>query len=79
MKIYTYSEVRGKLASLLEESKTEEVVIRRRKGDVYAIVPKSAQAPAALLSMFLASGKAVPERRFSMQFENRESGAGESQ
>lgn len=42
MKIYTYSEAREKLARILEESKTEEVVIRRRKGDMYAIVPKSA-------------------------------------
>jgi antitoxin Phd len=41
MKIYTYSEAREKLARILEESKTEEVVIRRRKGDMYAIVPKS--------------------------------------
>ena len=40
MKIYTYSEAREKLANILEESKTEEVVIRRRKGDVYAIVPQ---------------------------------------
>ena len=41
MKIYTYSEAREKLASILEESKTEEVVIRRRKGDTYVIVPQS--------------------------------------
>ncbi len=41
MKVYTYSEAREKLASLLEESKTEEVVIKRRKGDMYAIVPQS--------------------------------------
>jgi len=41
MKIYTYSEARQKLARILEESKTEEVIIRRRKGDMYAIVPKS--------------------------------------
>ncbi len=41
MKVYTYSEAREKLASILEESKTEEVVIRRRKGDTYAIVPQS--------------------------------------
>jgi antitoxin Phd len=40
MKVYTYSEAREKLASILEESKTEEVVIRRRKGDMYAIVPR---------------------------------------
>jgi hypothetical protein len=41
MKIYTYSEARAKLATILEESKTEEVFIRRRKGDMFAIVPKS--------------------------------------
>jgi antitoxin Phd len=41
MKIYTYSEAREKLASILEESKTEEVLIRRRNGDVFAIVPQS--------------------------------------
>jgi PHD/YefM family antitoxin component YafN of YafNO toxin-antitoxin module len=41
MKVYTYSEAREKLSSILEESKTEEVVIKRRKGDMYTIVPKS--------------------------------------
>jgi hypothetical protein len=40
MKVYTYSKARENLASVLEESKTEEVVIKRRKGDSYAIVPK---------------------------------------
>ena len=39
MKVYTYSEAKAKLARILEESKTEEVIIRRRKGDTYAIVP----------------------------------------
>ena len=43
MKVYTYSEAREKLARILEESKTEEVVIRRRKGDTYAIVPQSSR------------------------------------
>jgi len=41
MKIYTYSQAREKLAALLEESKNEEVVIRRRKGDMFSIAPKS--------------------------------------
>ncbi|MDD5008089.1 MAG: type II toxin-antitoxin system Phd/YefM family antitoxin [Syntrophorhabdaceae bacterium] len=41
MKIYTYSEAREKLSRILEESKIEEVVIKRRKGDMYTIVPKS--------------------------------------
>lgn len=39
MKIYTYSKARQKLADVLEESKKEEVLIRRRKGDVFSIVP----------------------------------------
>lgn len=43
MKVYTYSEARAKLSSILEESKTEEVVIRRRKGDMYVIVPQSSR------------------------------------
>jgi hypothetical protein len=41
MKVYTYSEAREKLSSILEESKTEEVIIKRRRGDAYAIVPQS--------------------------------------
>ena len=40
MKIYTYSQAREKLADILEESKTEEVIIRRRKGDMFSITPK---------------------------------------
>lgn len=44
MKVYTYSQAREKLASLLEESKTEEVVIKRRQGDTYAIVPQPQRA-----------------------------------
>lgn len=40
MKIYTYSQAREKLADILEESKKEEIVIRRRKGDMFSIVPK---------------------------------------
>ena len=41
MKVYTYSQARERLADILEESKSEEVMIRRRKGDIFAIVPKS--------------------------------------
>lgn len=40
MKVYTYSEAWEKLVTILEESKTEEAVIKRWKGDMYAIVPK---------------------------------------
>jgi hypothetical protein len=40
MKIYTYSQAREKLADILEESKKEEVVIRRRKGDTFSIMPR---------------------------------------
>ncbi len=41
MKIYTYSQAREKLADILEESKNEEIVIRRRKGDMFTILPKT--------------------------------------
>jgi hypothetical protein len=41
MKVYTYSKARERLAAVLEESNREEVVIKRRKGDLYAIVPKA--------------------------------------
>jgi len=41
MKVYTYSQARNKLADILEESKHEEVVIRRRKGDMFSIALKS--------------------------------------
>jgi hypothetical protein len=41
MKVYTYSQARNKLADILEESKNEEVIIRRRKGDMFSIVPKN--------------------------------------
>ena len=43
MKVYTYSEARDKLASILEEAKSEEIIIRRRKGDMYAIVPQQSR------------------------------------
>jgi len=41
MKIYTYSQARQKLADILEESKKDEVVIRRRSGDMFSITPKT--------------------------------------
>jgi prevent-host-death family protein len=39
MKTYTYSEARNRLAEVLEESKKGEVIIRRRRGDTFAVVP----------------------------------------
>lgn len=41
MKIYTYSNARENLASVLEKSKVEEIIIQRRKGDMFSIVPKN--------------------------------------
>ena len=41
MKTYTYSQARERLADILEESKKEEIVIHRRKGDIFSIVPKA--------------------------------------
>jgi prevent-host-death family protein len=44
MKTYTYSQARQKLANLLEESKEEEIIIRRRGGDVFSITPKKSRS-----------------------------------
>ncbi len=41
MRVYTYSQARNRLAEVLEESKREEVIIRRRRGDTFSIVPRS--------------------------------------
>lgn len=41
MKVYTYSAARARLSSVLEESKSEEIVIKRRKGELYVITPKT--------------------------------------
>ncbi len=38
MKVYTYTEARENLATLLEEAKQQEVVIRRRNGEQFRVV-----------------------------------------
>lgn len=48
MKTYTYSEARNRLAEVLEESKRQEVIIRRRRGDSFAVVPKNRVARSQL-------------------------------
>ena len=40
MKVYTYSEARQRLSELLDYAEKEEVLIRRRDGSTYVIVPK---------------------------------------
>lgn len=39
MKVYTYSQARQNLSKVLNESKSEDVVIRRRGGEVFRISP----------------------------------------
>jgi antitoxin (DNA-binding transcriptional repressor) of toxin-antitoxin stability system len=39
MKIYTYSQARQKLSEVLSRSKSEEVLIRRRGGEVFSVKP----------------------------------------
>ena len=41
MKVYTYSQARQNLAGVLNQSKDEEVLIRRRGGDIFAVVPRA--------------------------------------
>ncbi len=40
MKVYTYSQARQRLSELLDSADKEEVLIRRRDGSTYLIVPK---------------------------------------
>ena len=41
MKVYTYSEARQNLSKILNESKAEDVLVRRRGGGVFRISPES--------------------------------------
>lgn len=41
MKVFTYSEARQKLATLLEQARTEEVIITRKDGSRFQVVPVS--------------------------------------
>lgn len=47
MKVFTYSEARQKLASLLDEAeRSGRAIIRRRDGSTYAVVPeRSGRSP----------------------------------
>ena len=47
MKIYSYSEARAKLSDILEESKNQDIVIKRRKGDMFSIVPQEPRKKSA--------------------------------
>lgn len=40
MKVYTYSQARQNLAGILNQAKREKVLIRRRGGDSFAVVPQ---------------------------------------
>lgn len=43
MKVYTYSQARQNLSAVLNQSKDEEVLIRRRGGDSFVVVPKPSE------------------------------------
>ena len=46
MKVYTYSEARQRLASILNIARTEEVIIKRRGGETFSIIfRKSEKSP----------------------------------
>lgn len=40
MKVYTYSEARQRLADVLNIARTEEVVIKRRGGEMFSVILK---------------------------------------
>lgn len=46
MKVYTYSEARQRLSSILNIARTEEVIIKRRGGETFSIIfRKSVKSP----------------------------------
>mmetsp|Transcript_12517 Transcript_12517/g.6220 ORF Transcript_12517/g.6220 Transcript_12517/m.6220 type:complete len:80 (-) Transcript_12517:63-302(-) len=46
MKVYTYSEARQRLADVLNIARTEEVLIKRRGGEIFSIIfKKSKKSP----------------------------------
>ena len=46
MKVYTYSEARQRLSEVLNIARTEDVLIKRRGGEVFSIVyKKSTKSP----------------------------------
>ena len=46
MKEYTYSEARQRFAEILDTARTEEVIIKRRNGDVFSVkARKTTQSP----------------------------------
>lgn len=60
MKVYTYSQAREKLSLILDQSKIDEVVIKRRKGDLFTIIPKTpvGKSPFEVESL----GKNIPKK-----------------
>ena len=44
MKVYTYSEARQKLSKVLDLARSEEVIIKKRGGEVFAIVYKQSSS-----------------------------------
>jgi antitoxin (DNA-binding transcriptional repressor) of toxin-antitoxin stability system len=43
MKVYTYSQARQNLSEILNRSKSEKVLIRRRGGEVFRVSPQPQQ------------------------------------
>ena len=49
MKVYTYSEARQRFAEILNIAREEDVIIQRRKGEVFTIAfKKTSQSPFAI-------------------------------
>ncbi len=41
MRVFTYSEARQKLSAVLDLARSEEVIIKRRGGEIFTVVSKS--------------------------------------
>jgi len=73
MKVYTYSEARQRLASLLEQSRREgQVQIRRRDGQLFIVQP--AVGPRSPLDVPGVKAHLRPGELMSLLQESRETG-----
>jgi antitoxin Phd len=66
MQVYTYSEARQKLASVLEEAEnTGKVLIRRKDGRTFSLVPeKNISSPLDVPSIEVKEDRAAHTRRY---------------
>ena len=71
MQVYTYSEARQKLAAVLEQAEnTGKVIIRRKDGRTFALIPET--MPSSPLDVPTIEAEVTTEERVSIVRKGRE-------